>query len=62
MVLSRKEFITTLKEFPEDFELFCKIKDEMLYNLDLWLYEANCAACKMNSHKIINCPYIHYAP
>ncbi|CAD8197075.1 unnamed protein product [Paramecium pentaurelia] len=62
LILQRNDFINVLSQFPEDFETFCKLKDDILFNQDLQLFEYNCIACGMNSHKVVHCPFIHYAP
>ncbi|CAD8093468.1 unnamed protein product [Paramecium primaurelia] len=62
LILQRNDFINVISQFPEDFETFCKLKDDIIFNQDLQLFEYNCIACGMNSHKVVHCPFIHYAP
>ncbi|CAD8084160.1 unnamed protein product [Paramecium sonneborni] len=62
LILDRNDFMSVISQFPEDFETFCRLKDDLIFNQDLQLFEYKCIVCGMNSHKVINCAFIHYAP
>lgn len=32
MLLTRQEFLKTLKDYPSDYETYCKIRDDFLHN------------------------------
>lgn len=57
--IKRENFISILNESAVDYEVFCKIKDEMiLYSM----YESaklSCFSCKSTSHLIRNCPVLY---
>lgn len=50
MVLSRSDFINTLKDNPKDYESFCKLKDETIMRLR----DTNikCKSCNCYGHDI----------
>ncbi|KAL4512188.1 hypothetical protein ABPG72_005190 [Tetrahymena utriculariae] len=55
---SREDLITVLKEDPQDYEQFCKIRDEyLLYTNSLG---EQCFSCKQYGHAISNCHLIHF--
>ncbi|EGR31744.1 hypothetical protein IMG5_102980, partial [Ichthyophthirius multifiliis] len=56
--LGYKNFISVLKEFPNDFEKFCQIKDFMqIYSI---CENISCISCGKYNHFITNCHLIHY--
>lgn len=56
--INRQSFIEILKENNEDYEKFCKIKDEInLYNSFQDIY-VSCASCN-GKHPTIFCPILH---
>ena len=58
--IKRDDFLNVLRQFPQDYDRYCKIKDQLLnenYNMAINL---SCMACKQYDHLVINCPYIHY--
>ncbi|KAL4478064.1 hypothetical protein ABPG72_013503 [Tetrahymena utriculariae] len=63
--ISRKNFIETIKKFPDDYEIFCEIKDELEYRQHRKKFpKFNCEYCNKNTkidsyeHQIIECPYV----
>ncbi|KAL4499045.1 hypothetical protein ABPG72_016947 [Tetrahymena utriculariae] len=58
IVLPQSKFIETLKDFPQDFEIYSQIKDEMvLYNKK---ESMACLSCGKYNHSLNNCHFIHY--
>ncbi|EAS00879.2 MFS transporter (macronuclear) [Tetrahymena thermophila SB210] len=58
IVLPQNKFIETLKDFPQDFETYSQIKDEMvLYNKK---ESMACLSCGKYNHSLNNCHFIHY--
>ncbi|KAL4449975.1 hypothetical protein ABPG74_015094 [Tetrahymena malaccensis] len=58
IVLPQNKFVETLKDFPQDFETYSQIKDEMvLYNKK---ESMACLSCGKYNHSLNNCHFIHY--
>ncbi|CAK61699.1 unnamed protein product (macronuclear) [Paramecium tetraurelia] len=62
MLLSRDDFLKCLHECPQDFEIFCEMRDYLTYNQGKQLYPTNCFSCDSNQHKLIECPLVHFVP
>ncbi|KAL4426625.1 hypothetical protein ABPG74_003088 [Tetrahymena malaccensis] len=56
--IQREDFINILQQDPQDYEQFCKIKDEFLFYTNS-LGEL-CFACKNFGHTLTQCNRIHY--
>ncbi|CAD8190321.1 unnamed protein product [Paramecium pentaurelia] len=61
-ILSRQDFLQDLKDFPNDYEKFCSIKDDLLFNFKSSYIQKQCDSCFQTGHEIINCSMIHYVP
>ena len=57
--ISRKDFVTLLKEFPTDYEIYCDIKDNVIQNSRLEIIDMSCYVCGSTRHYIDVCPFIH---
>ena len=58
-IIKQQDVIDAIKEFPQDYEIFCQIKDNMnLYQKYEGIYQ-KCSICKENHHLTIECPLIH---
>lgn len=58
-VIKKETFLNILKENPEDYEKFCRIKDEInLYKEFNSLYRY-CDSCKNPNHTVLACPQLH---
>ncbi|KAL4426568.1 hypothetical protein ABPG74_012328 [Tetrahymena malaccensis] len=51
------QFISLIKNFQNDFELFCQIRDQMLFENR---FIDQCYSCLQYGHDISECPQIHY--
>ncbi|CAD8058871.1 unnamed protein product [Paramecium sonneborni] len=63
LILPRNQFLKILKEFPEDKEKYCQIRDDLLYNNgEQFLREigVQCYMCNSRNHISKNCPMVHY--
>ncbi|CAD8116561.1 unnamed protein product [Paramecium sonneborni] len=64
LILSKKDFLDTIKNYPEDFQKFCEIKEQM--NLNMYPPQIEngvfCPACLKFDHNLKNCPQIQYTP
>ncbi|CAD8057941.1 unnamed protein product [Paramecium sonneborni] len=65
LILPRLSFLKILKEFPEDREKFCQIRDNLLYNFSkqsLKNLDISCYVCKSREHRFKDCPLLHFCP
>ncbi|KAL4475086.1 hypothetical protein ABPG74_001782 [Tetrahymena malaccensis] len=54
---TQENFLAIAKEYPNDYEKFCFLKDQiLLYQNDK---NIKCVACLKFGHSIIDCPFIH---
>ncbi|CAD8096828.1 unnamed protein product [Paramecium sonneborni] len=60
LMICRYDFMQLLKEFPRDFELYCKTRDGIQFSQNIW--DEQCMSCQSLQHSIINCPMLHYIP
>ncbi|KAL4483355.1 hypothetical protein ABPG72_007997 [Tetrahymena utriculariae] len=61
IIQKRQDFIELLtKESPEDYEMFCAIKDSILNYNNYSQLNIQCFACKSESHLMGECPLIHF--
>ncbi|CAK87824.1 unnamed protein product (macronuclear) [Paramecium tetraurelia] len=62
MILKRKSFLKILQEHPEDYELFCSIRDKLIFQGDDQYFNVKCFSCGKDTHKLIECPLIKFVP
>ncbi|CAD8122561.1 unnamed protein product [Paramecium sonneborni] len=63
MTLSHRKFKNTLKDFPNDYEIYCQIKDYLLFNgNETTIFPRRCYACQSSAHYSYECPITHYVP
>ncbi|CAK66646.1 unnamed protein product (macronuclear) [Paramecium tetraurelia] len=65
LILPRLAFLKILKEFQEDREKFCQIRDNLLYNfskLSLKSLDISCYVCQSREHRSKDCPLLHFCP
>ncbi|CAK59028.1 unnamed protein product (macronuclear) [Paramecium tetraurelia] len=62
MILKRRNFLKILQEHPEDQELFCAVRDKMIFYQDDQYFTVTCFSCGKQSHKLIECPLIKFVP
>ncbi|KAL4434925.1 hypothetical protein ABPG74_021264 [Tetrahymena malaccensis] len=61
LMIRRQDFIELLtKESPEDYEMFCAIKDSILNYNNYSQLNILCFACQSENHLMGECPLIHY--
>ncbi|CAD8052125.1 unnamed protein product [Paramecium primaurelia] len=63
LVLPRNQFLKILREFPEDKEKYCQIRDDLLYNNgEQFLRDigVQCYMCNSRDHITKFCPMVHY--
>ncbi|CAD8202091.1 unnamed protein product [Paramecium octaurelia] len=63
MTLSHRKFKKTLKDFPNDYEIYCQMKDYLLFNgNETTIFPRKCYACQNFTHYSHECPVVHYVP
>ncbi|KAL4470317.1 hypothetical protein ABPG74_011928 [Tetrahymena malaccensis] len=60
LFINYKSFIDLLQQFPNDYEKFCQIRDEITINKNYSIIGQVCYFCGDDSHLIKNCNQIHY--
>ncbi|KAL4510549.1 hypothetical protein ABPG72_004703 [Tetrahymena utriculariae] len=62
LVIKRGDFISLLKDYPDDYEVFCMLKDEATYNNEKSSIMNKCQCCDRYDHSLSLCPVIHFVP
>ncbi|EAR85802.2 cation channel family protein (macronuclear) [Tetrahymena thermophila SB210] len=62
LVIKRGDFINLLKDYPDDYEVFCMLKDEATYNNEKSSIMNKCQCCDRYDHSLSLCPVIHFVP
>ncbi|CAD8070740.1 unnamed protein product [Paramecium sonneborni] len=64
LILSKLDFMITIKNYPEDFQKFCEIRELMTLSLKPPQLENGvfCPACLCFNHSLSKCPQIQYIP
>ncbi|KAL4502287.1 hypothetical protein ABPG72_011874 [Tetrahymena utriculariae] len=60
--IKRTDFIQLLQEFPDDYEKFCMIRDQINIYQEYRTIGFSCYACGKETHSIGECPIIHFIP
>ncbi|CAD8180991.1 unnamed protein product [Paramecium pentaurelia] len=61
MTLSQKKFLKILTKYPADYEIYCQIKDYLIFNgNETSIFPRSCYICKSNQHYSKDCPQVHY--
>ncbi len=60
--ISSEKFKSILMEHSEDYEKFCEIRDNLIYNRRFDLVDYYCGVCEESNHLSKNCPAIQYKP
>ena len=58
-VIKKETFLEILRNFPEDYEKYCQIKDQINLYKDFSQLFLLCEACHNPNHNIIKCPWLH---
>ncbi|CAD8187163.1 unnamed protein product [Paramecium octaurelia] len=62
LLLSRDDFLKIIPEFPEDYEIFREMHDDLILNEDSQFLKLACFSCNSIAHKVIDCPLVHFIP
>ncbi|EWS71747.1 cyclic nucleotide-binding domain protein (macronuclear) [Tetrahymena thermophila SB210] len=58
--VNRDQFRNIIQENQKDLEIFCEIKDDLLFQNEHNLVFQVCSACKKEKHQVIDCPEVHF--
>ena len=59
--IKRDDFLNVLKQFPQDYERYCQIRDQLSNEHYYMAVNLKCMACNEFNHLAYNCPLMHYA-
>ena len=59
--IKRDEFLSVLEKFPEDYEKYCFIRDQIVLERNFNSINTSCYSCKSLDHLIKDCPLFHYS-
>lgn len=60
--IKREDFLNILQKFPEDYEKYCLIRDQISTEKNFNSINASCYSCKAFDHLIKDCPLFHFIP
>jgi len=60
--ISRQNFLKVLKEYPNDFEKYCELRDKIKIYGNYQELNLRCILCNKKDHINTNCNLIHYIP
>ncbi|EAS05795.2 cation channel family protein (macronuclear) [Tetrahymena thermophila SB210] len=60
LIIHKEDFIQILKEFRDDYEIYCMIKDKVSNNYEEC--DINCSSCQYKDHEITQCQLLQYKP
>ncbi|KAL4480341.1 hypothetical protein ABPG74_020857 [Tetrahymena malaccensis] len=58
--IRREDFLQLLSSYPEDYETFCFIRDQISFLNDYSKIGQVCKGCKSSYHMVNDCQYLHY--
>ncbi|CAD8202087.1 unnamed protein product [Paramecium octaurelia] len=62
LIITRKDFLDVIKDYPEDYEIFYSFYEDLTFNPESELLTMECFSCKSKTHKAISCPLLHFKP
>ena len=60
--LKKVDFMKVIRKYPEDYEKFIQIKDQIKLYSSYQSIDVSCICCSKRSHLYNNCPLLHYIP
>ncbi|CAD8195996.1 unnamed protein product [Paramecium pentaurelia] len=62
LIITRKDFLDVIKDYPDDYEIFYSFFEELTFNSESELLTMECFSCKSKTHKAVSCPLLHFKP
>eukprot|EP00827_Trimyema_finlayi_P004535 TRINITY_DN4599_c0_g1_i1.p2 TRINITY_DN4599_c0_g1~~TRINITY_DN4599_c0_g1_i1.p2 ORF type:complete len:111 (+),score=58.25 TRINITY_DN4599_c0_g1_i1:37-333(+) len=50
------------RQYPDDYEKFCEIRDKIMLQPDVNLFSKECDSCQSKEHNIFKCQLFAYCP
>ncbi|KAL4505469.1 hypothetical protein ABPG72_002531 [Tetrahymena utriculariae] len=60
LLIQKDEFLSIIKKYPRDYEMYMMLKDEALFNKKTENITQNCMSCNDSNHQIGSCPYVNF--
>ncbi|CAD8074768.1 unnamed protein product [Paramecium sonneborni] len=60
--ISRNNFLDVLKNYPDDYEIFCNMRDGLIFSQQFETVGQFCWTCHKFDHYANSCPFTHYIP
>ncbi|EGR27772.1 hypothetical protein IMG5_189460, partial [Ichthyophthirius multifiliis] len=60
--ISKTNFINIIKNYPEDYQKYCLIKDKIQFQQNIDMFKSKCGSCEKNGHISLYCKQVHYQP
>ncbi|KAL4456609.1 hypothetical protein ABPG74_000716 [Tetrahymena malaccensis] len=60
LLIQKEEFLSILKKYPRDYEMYMMLKDEAFLNKKTENITQSCMSCNDSSHQIGSCPYVNF--
>ncbi|CAD8058509.1 unnamed protein product [Paramecium primaurelia] len=60
--ISRSDFLDVLKNYPDDYEIFCNLRDGLIFSSHFQSLGQFCWTCHKFDHYACSCPFTHYIP
>ena len=58
--IKREDLLNILQKFPEDYEKYCLMREQIMTEKNLNSLNTSCYSCKSFDHLIKDCPLFHY--
>ncbi|CAD8147834.1 unnamed protein product [Paramecium pentaurelia] len=62
LILSRKDFLAIMKDFPQDYEKYKELVDDFNINKEMSMLKIQCQSCHSYKHLTVDCPIVHFVP
>ncbi|KAL4506560.1 hypothetical protein ABPG72_000131 [Tetrahymena utriculariae] len=60
--IDRQDFMQIIKNYPQDYEQFCYVKDKIVNQQDFKKIHLQCHSCASSNHLLDRCPFVNFIP
>ncbi|KAL4491618.1 hypothetical protein ABPG73_013421 [Tetrahymena malaccensis] len=60
--IDRHDFMKIIKNYPQDYEQFCYIRDKIINQQDFQKIYLECHSCASSNHLLDRCPFVSFIP